>query len=61
MAAGRITTLILDIGGVLLTPGWDRPARARAAKYFRLEAEDFEERHQLASDPNEVGRIDLAP
>lgn len=59
MTAGRITTLFVDIGGVLLTPGWDRPARARAAKYFRLDPEDFEERHHLASDLYEVGRLDL--
>ncbi len=60
MTAARITTLFLDLGGVLLTPGWDRPARARAGKFFRLDVDDFEERHHLASDLYEVGRIDLA-
>ena len=28
----KITTLFLDIGGVLLTDGWDHHARKRAAK-----------------------------
>ena len=59
MTAGGITTAFVDIGGVLLTPGWDRPARTRAAKFFRLDAEDFEERHRMATDLYEVGRIDL--
>ncbi len=34
-----ITTLFVDIGGVLLTNGWDRHARKRAAVHFKLEAE----------------------
>lgn len=59
MNATQITTAFVDIGGVLLTPGWDRPARARAGKFFRLDLDDFEERHHLASDLYEVGRIDL--
>jgi putative hydrolase of the HAD superfamily len=56
----RITTLFLDIGGVLLTPGWDRPARARAIELFQLDAQEFEERHHLSADLVEVGRIELA-
>ena len=59
MSDAKITTLFLDIGGVLLTPGWDRPARARASKFLRLDDADFEERHHLASDLYEVGRFDL--
>ena len=31
-----ITTLFLDIGGVLLTDGWDHHARKRAAVAFKL-------------------------
>ena len=30
-----ITALFLDLGGVLLTNGWDRNARELAAKTFR--------------------------
>src|SRR6058998_1772520 len=60
MTAGGITTAFVDIGGVLLTPGWDRAARTRAGEFFRLDAEDFEERHRQATDLLEVGRIDLA-
>jgi len=32
-----ITTLFLDIGGVLLTNGWDHHARKRAATKFKLD------------------------
>jgi putative hydrolase of the HAD superfamily len=32
-----IMVLFLDIGGVLLTNGWDHHARRRAAKRFKLE------------------------
>lgn len=60
MNAPRITTLFLDVGGVLLTPGWDRAARARAVEFFQLDAGEFEERHHLCADLLEVGRIDLA-
>ena len=31
-----ITTLLCDVGGVMLTNGWDRQARAEAAKRFGL-------------------------
>jgi putative hydrolase of the HAD superfamily len=53
------TTLFLDIGGVLLTNGWDRKARNSAAKLFRLEQEDMQERHHLTFDTYEVGKLSL--
>jgi putative hydrolase of the HAD superfamily len=42
-----ITTLFLDVGGVLLTNGWDHHARRRAAKHFKLDWDEMEERHVL--------------
>jgi putative hydrolase of the HAD superfamily len=42
-----ITTLFLDVGGVLLTNGWDHHARRRAAKHFKLDWHEMEERHTL--------------
>jgi putative hydrolase of the HAD superfamily len=42
-----ITTLFLDVGGVLLTNGWDHHARRRAAKHFKLDWDEMEERHTL--------------
>ena len=52
-----ITTLFLDIGGVLLTNGWDHHARRRAAKHFKLEWAEMEERHALNFETHEEGRI----
>jgi putative hydrolase of the HAD superfamily len=42
----KITAIFWDIGGVLLTNGWDRPIRRRAAEVFGLEWDEFEARHK---------------
>jgi putative hydrolase of the HAD superfamily len=55
-----ISTLFLDIGGVLLTNGWDRQARKKAVSTFSLNAAETEERHHLTFDTYEVGKISLA-
>ncbi len=54
-----ITTLFLDVGGVLLTNGWDRHARALAADTFNLDLNEIETRHHLTFDTYEVGKISL--
>lgn len=54
-----ITTLFLDIGGVLLNNGWDRHARKRAAKTFQLDSSDMEARHRLVFEVYEQGRLSL--
>jgi len=54
-----IKALFLDIGGVLLTNGWDRKARQDAAKSFGLDYTDLEERHHLTYDTYEAGKLDL--
>jgi putative hydrolase of the HAD superfamily len=53
----KITTLFLDVGGVLLTNGWDHHARRRAAKHFKLEWAEMEERHALNFETHEEGRM----
>ncbi len=55
----RISTLFLDIGGVLLTNGWDRTARQNAARQFELDLDDMEERHHLTYDTFEAGKLSL--
>jgi putative hydrolase of the HAD superfamily len=57
----RYTTLFLDVGGVLLTNGWDRTARKQAAQHFGLEPEyeEMDERHHLTFDTYEVGKLSL--
>ncbi|MEZ4622217.1 MAG: hypothetical protein R2867_42850 [Caldilineaceae bacterium] len=47
MTSPTVTTLFLDIGGVLLTNGWDHQARQRAAATFALDYEELNERHHL--------------
>jgi putative hydrolase of the HAD superfamily len=54
-----ITTLFLDIGGVLLTNGWDHHARERAATNFKLELAEMEDRHHLTFDTYEDGKLTL--
>ena len=52
-----ITALFLDIGGVLLTDGWDHHARRRAAKHFRLDWVEMQERHELNFETHEEDKI----
>jgi putative hydrolase of the HAD superfamily len=52
-----ITTLFLDIGGVLLNNGWDHLARRRAAKYFKLNRAEMEQRHGLNFETHEEGKL----
>jgi len=48
-----IKTLFVDIGGVLLTNGWDHHARRRAVKHFGLDWSEMEERHVLNFETHE--------
>jgi putative hydrolase of the HAD superfamily len=53
------TTIFTDIGGVLLTNGWDRSARKKAIEHFSLDPGETEERHHLTFDTYESGKISL--
>lgn len=54
-----LSTLFTDLGGVLLTNGWDRAGRRAAAAHFGLDSEDLDERHHLTFDTYEIGRLSL--
>src|SRR5436190_9219933 len=54
-----LTAIFTDIGGVLLTNGWDRGSRRKAIEFFKLDEEETEERHHLCFDTLEVGKITL--
>jgi putative hydrolase of the HAD superfamily len=54
-----VTALFWDVGGVILSNDWDRPARAEAAKKFGLDWEELQDRHELASPAFETGKITL--
>ncbi|MGD8603024.1 MAG: HAD family phosphatase [Anaerolineales bacterium] len=54
-----VSTLFLDIGGVLLTNGWDRTMRQKAADVFGLDSHEMDERHHLTFDTYEEGKLSL--
>lgn len=51
--------ILFDVGGVLLTNGWDTRERALAIEHFQLDAEGFEARHHAAYPAWERGAISL--
>jgi putative hydrolase of the HAD superfamily len=57
--ATAISCMFLDIGGVLLTNGWDHQARRRAAKNFKLDLAEMGDRHHLTFDTYEEGKLTL--
>ncbi len=52
-----ITTLFFDLGGVLLTNGWDRHVRRHCIETFGLDYEEFRDRHDLVAAEFETGRM----
>ena len=52
-----ITTLFVDVGGVLLTNGWDHVERKRVAKHFKLDWAEMDKRHRLVFETHEQGKL----
>jgi putative hydrolase of the HAD superfamily len=59
MPTPKITTLFTDIGGVLLTNGWDRALRKKTAEKFGIDQNEMNDRHHLTYDTYEVGKMGL--
>jgi putative hydrolase of the HAD superfamily len=57
MPQSAIRALFLDVGGVMLTNGWDSKVRRALADHFHLDLADFESRHHLTFDTYESGKI----
>jgi putative hydrolase of the HAD superfamily len=55
----KITAIFSDVGGVLLSNGWDRPARHRLVEHFKLDWDEFEDRHELVVTSFETGRLSM--
>lgn len=55
----KVKTLFLDIGGVILTNGWDHHSRQKAVEHFGLDKEEFDDRHDLTFDTYEMGKLTL--
>src|ERR1700722_13189049 len=57
--SARVTALFLDVGGVMLTNGWDRKSREAAAKKFNLDLDELNDRHRMTFDTYESGKLSL--
>lgn len=55
----RYRTLFVDVGGVLLSNGWDTPLRNRTAEKFHLDPIEMESRHQMVFEDFERGYLSL--
>jgi putative hydrolase of the HAD superfamily len=51
----EISTVLWDVGGVLLTNGWDHTERTAVLEQFALDGVAFEQRHEIANDAWERG------
>ncbi|MCH9626540.1 MAG: hypothetical protein S4CHLAM2_01620 [Chlamydiales bacterium] len=49
--------LFLDVGGVLMTNGWDHVLRKKTAEAFNVEFDEMTSRHQLIFDTYETGKL----
>jgi putative hydrolase of the HAD superfamily len=54
-----IRTIFFDVGGVLLTNGWDRLERKSVFDHFGIECASVEERHAASNDAWERGDISV--
>lgn len=54
-----ISTIFSDIGGVLLTNGWDHHMRQRAAEKYGLDYDVLNDRHHMTFDTYEEGKLSL--
>jgi len=54
-----VTTLFIDIGGVLLSDGWGHTFRKRAVKAFNLNSEEMENRHNMMLETFEIDKLTL--
>jgi putative hydrolase of the HAD superfamily len=59
MTEASITHLFTDLGGVLLTNGWDRNLRQLTAQYFGVDPKEMDDRHHLTYDTYESGKMGL--
>lgn len=53
----EITAVYFDVGGVLLTNGWDHAERARVLEHFGVDRDAYEARHAGPNDAWEKGQI----
>lgn len=54
---GLIKGILLDVGGVLLTNGWDHQLRMKTAEKFDADYNEMNSRHLLVFDTYETGKL----
>lgn len=54
-----INAIFLDIGGVLMTNGWDHKLRKKTSETFQIDYTEMDSRHQLVFDTYETGKMTL--
>lgn len=54
-----LTTILFDIGGVLLTDGWGHDSRRAAAERFGLDWDEYSDRHEKVAHAIETNRMTL--
>lgn len=54
-----ITTIFLDIGGVLLSNGWEHHSREKASIQFHLDFREMEILHDFIFNVYEIGKLTL--
>ncbi len=55
-----ITTLFVDVGGILLSNAWGHVARRRAAEHFGIDCETLHRRHYAVFTLYEEGKLNSA-
>jgi putative hydrolase of the HAD superfamily len=55
----EITSVFWDIGGVILTNGWDHNSRMEAVKTFGLDGDEYRDRHDLSFPAFDAGQITI--
>ena len=54
-----IRAIFTDLGGVVLTNGWDTAGRERAVRHFELDPEEFAQRHEMVFGGYEEGKMSI--
>ena len=59
MEASGVKVIFLDIGGVLLSDGWENESRQKAAKKFSLDYAEMDSLHHFIFNIYEIASITL--
>jgi len=60
MSGSEFEVVLFDVGGVLLTNGWDHIQRAAVSQHFQIDHAIFESRHPKPYDALERDHITMS-